>query len=258
MNANDERVHAENSPVRDRIKELIAGGKETIPLIVGAIPFGIIFGALAIHAGLSVKATICMSAIVFAGSAQFISVGLIAQGSTLSVIVATTFLVNFRHVLYAASLAPYVKHLSHRWLVPLGFLLTDEAYAVSVRRYASVDESPYKHWYYLGSGLSFYLNWQACTLLGILAGRQLGNAAAWGLDFAMVVTFIGIVVPQIVTRSMVACALVAGVTSLVTNELPHKLGLMVASLSGIGAGAVLEALMARTNSERQLRTWSDQ
>ena len=233
-----------NSPsTTTRRSEFLAGVKDTIPLIVGAIPFGMIFGAVAVTAGLSPAATLGMSVFVFAGSAQFIAAGLVAQGVTASIIIFTTLVVNLRHVLYAASLGPYLRHLPHRWLVPLGFWLTDESYAVVIRRYHSGDNSPYRHWYYLGSALSMYGNWQLCTIIGIIAGQQLENAASWGLDFAMVVTFIGIVVPLIVNRPMLACALVSGATAILANNLPHKLGLMTAAVAGIIAGAIAELLV---------------
>ncbi len=225
-----------------RRSEFLTGIKDTLPLIIGAIPFGMIFGALATTAGLSPTATLGMSLLVFAGSAQFIAAGLIAQGVGTGIIILTTLVVNLRHVLYAASLGPYLRHLPHRWLLPLGFWLTDESYAVVIRRYHRDDDSPYRHWYYLGSALSMYVNWQLCTLIGIIAGQQLENATSWGLDFAMVVTFIGIIVPLIINRPMLVCALVAGMTAILAHGLPHQLGLMIASIAGITAGVIAELI----------------
>jgi predicted branched-subunit amino acid permease len=85
-----------------------------------------------------------------------------------------------------------------------------------------------------------YLNWQICTFLGLTIGQMLPDAAAWGLDFAMPVTFIGMTIPYLKNRPMVATALVAGVVALVTFSMPHKLGLMVASVAGILAGVLVE------------------
>ncbi len=134
--------------------EFWSGARDTIPVVVGAIPFGIIFGALAINAGLSVAATLGMSLFVFAGSSQFVAAGLVAQGAGILVIVLTTFVVNLRHALYSASLGPFLSRLPQRWLLPLGFWLTDETYAVVVQRYARRDDSPFKHWYHLGSSVA--------------------------------------------------------------------------------------------------------
>lgn len=220
--------------------EFRAGARDTIPVIFGAVPFGIIFGALAINAGLSVYATLGMSLIVFAGSSQFVAAGLVAQGAGVLVIVLTTFVVNLRHGLYAASLGPYLSKQSQRWLLPLGFWLTDETYAVVVQRYARADESVHKHWYHLGSSLAMYLNWQLCTVIGIVAGTQLHGLSDWGLEFAMVVTFIGIVVPLLSSWPMLICAIVAGAVSFVLRDWPNQAGLMLGALIGIGVAMLFD------------------
>ena len=127
--------------------ELLAGAKATIPLVIGAIPFGIIFGTLSSISGLSFWGTMAMSSIVFAGSAQFIALNLLAAGAAWPIIVATTFVVNLRHMLYAAALVPYVKHLSARWHLPIAFTLTDETFAVVIDRFQTEDGAPNKHWF---------------------------------------------------------------------------------------------------------------
>jgi len=232
-----------------RRSEFFAGVRDTFPMVLGAIPFGIIFGALASNAGLSPAATMGMSLFVYAGSAQFIGAGLVAQDAATAVIVLTTFVVNLRHLLYSASLGPYMKSLSQKWLLPLGFWLTDETYAVVIRRYPQTDNSPYKHWYHLGSSVFMYVNWNICTAIGMFAGQRLAGLADLGLDFAMVVTFIGIVVPLVITRPMVVCVLVAAVTSVLANEMPNKLGLIVAALLGIIVGMIAETISNKHEAE---------
>lgn len=226
--------------------EFWSGARDTIPVVVGAIPFGILFGALAINAGLSVAATLGMSLFVFAGSSQFVAAGLVAQGAGILVIILTTFVVNLRHALYSASLGPYLSRLPQRWLVPLGFWLTDETYAVVVQRYARRDESLYKHWYHLGSSVTMYSNWLLCTAVGMIAGTQLEGMANWGLEFAMVVTFIGIVVPLLRNAPMILCAVVAGAVSLLLREWPNQLGLMLGALAGIAVAMVVELTGGQT------------
>ena len=221
--------------------EFIDGMRATIPLILGAIPFGIIFGAIGVtEAGMSPAATQGMSLFVFAGSAQFIATGLIGQGVGVWLIVLTTFMVNLRHALYSASLAPFVKHLPQRWLLPLGFWLTDETYAVTITRYNSKERNEHSHWFYLGSCVLMYSNWQLCTLIGIIAGQQIPDAASWGLDFAMVVTFIGIIVPMIRNRPMLISALVAGACAMLFYGLPNQIGFFIAGVAGIIAGYIAE------------------
>lgn len=220
--------------------EFAQGARDTVPLIVGAIPFGIIFGTLAQGSGFSFGGAIALSSILFAGSSQFIALGLMGAGTPLALIVLTTGVVNLRHLLYAVGLVPYVKQLPPIWKLALGFWLTDETFLVAIRRYEAADAAPHKHWYHLGSALAMYGNWQLATLLGLTVGQRIPNAAAWGLDFAMVATFIGMVIPYVTQRPMVATVVVAGITALAARGLPHQLGLMVAAIAGIIAGMVTE------------------
>ena len=225
--------------------EFLAGARDSFPLIVGAIPFGIIYGTLALASGLSFAATMAMSTFVFAGSAQFIAVGLVAVGTGAPFIILTTFVVNLRHALYSATLAPYVTKLPQRWQVPLAFLLTDETFAVVVKQYTGDSGTRYNRWYYLGSGLFMYLNWQFCTFLGLTLGQMLPDAAGWGLDFAMVVTFIGMTIPYLKNKPMIATVFVAGGVAVITHSLPHQLWLIVATVTGIATGVLTEALQKR-------------
>lgn len=230
-------------------REFVAGTRDIMPLVVGAIPFGIIFGTLAQGSGLSFGAALGMSAFVFAGSSQFIALGLMAADSHLPLIVLTTLVVNLRHLLYAASLVPYVQPLTQPWKLLIGFWLTDEAFAIAIRRYQQPDASPHKHWYYLGAASLMYANWQFCTWLGLTVGQLIPNAAAWGLDFAMVATFIGMVIPYVRNWPMAATVLTAGVVAVLTNGLPHKLGLMVAAMAAVGVGMAVEAAQALRSGE---------
>lgn len=226
---------------QSRTQEFWGGVRATTPLVVGGIPFGIIFGAVAVTSGLTGEATAAMSALVFAGSAQFVAAGLVASGAGIPIIVLTTFVLNLRHALYSVSLAPYMKHLPQRWLAPLGFWLTDETYLVVVERYQRPDPAPFKHWFHLGSAVFMYVDWQIATWIGIFAGRSIPNPQAWGLEFALPVTFIGMLVPAIRKRSTLLAVIAAGAGALVFAGLPQRLGLIVA----IGLGVFVGALASR-------------
>jgi len=223
-------------------REFWTGVQRTLPLIVGAIPFGLIFGTLAPASGLSWGATLAMSAWVFAGSAQFIALGLVGAGSPIGLVVLTTAVVNLRHVLYAVGLVPYLRQVGPLWKLTLGFLLTDETYLVAIQRYQQPDASPYRPWFHLGSAVAMYVSWQLCTLVGLTLGQTLPSLGQWGLDFAMVVTFIGMTVPYLVRRPAMAAAVVAGGVALGARALPHQLGLLVATLAGVGAGLLSETI----------------
>jgi 4-azaleucine resistance transporter AzlC len=229
-----------------RQSEFIRGAKDTIPMMVGAAPFGIIFGVLALSNGLSPAAVLGFSIFVFAGSSQFIAAKLVAENLHIGLIIFTTLIVNMRHALYSASLGPSMKDLPQKWMLPLAFWLTDETYAVVIRRWTDeADKSPYKHWYHLGSAIPMYLNWQLWTIIGLIAGTQLTGLANLGLEFAMVVTFIGIVVPMVKTRPMLLCAVVAGIVSVLGRGIPNNGGLMLAAFAGIAAGVIAEAYLAK-------------
>lgn len=235
-----------------RSHEFLYGCRDILPLILGAIPFGIIFGTLAIGAGLSGWQAMGMSLLVFAGSAQFIAVTLITGGVGAAVVLLTTFVVNLRHALYSAAMQPFVRHLPNRWRIPLAFWLTDEAYAVIQHRYARDDDSPHRHWFFLGAALTMYLGWQLSTLVGIAFGKAVPDIASWGLDFAMIATFIGIAVPMMRSRPQVASALAAGAVALLCWQLPYKLGLVAAALAGILVGVSLERAGPRPLQEEIL------
>lgn len=223
-----------------RLQQFLYGCRDSIPMIVGILPFGLIYGALASLAGLSLGQALGMSLLVYAGSAQFIAISLLTLGSGMVVILLTTLVVNLRHVLYSAALQPYVGKLSQRWRVPLAFGLTDETFAVVQRRYLARGMTDHGQWYHAGVALALYLSWVSSSLVGALFGQSVPNLAGWGLDFAMLATFIGIVVPALRNQPQIAAALVAGAVALLCHAWPYKLGLMAAALSGIAVGVWLE------------------
>jgi 4-azaleucine resistance transporter AzlC len=223
-------------------QEFVAGVRDTLPLLLGALPFGLIYGAVAATSGLSMTAAIMMSALVFAGSSQFIAVGLVAAQTPVAIIVLTTLIVNLRHMLYSATLLPYLKGLPQKWRIPLAFWLTDETFAVTVHRFQRGDSSPHKHWYQFGSSLAMYLNWQLWCFLGLVLGNRIPDAQSWGLDVAMPVTFIGMIIPFVKSFPMAVCVLTAGAASLLTLGMPYKLGIVVAACAGIASGIMAQRL----------------
>jgi len=238
------------TPVSTPRSEFLAGMRDTIPMDVAALPFGIIFGALAVNAGLSPFGAQAMSLFVFAGSAQFIATGLVAQNVSALFIVVTTFVVNLRHALYSATLAPYLRHVKARWLPLMGFTLTDETFVIVFKRFEERGALPYGQWYFLGSSAVMYANWQLCTLVGIIAGRTIPNPQGWGLEFAATVTFTGMVVSMLRNRSTGLAVIAAGVVALIANPLPNRLGLMLAALAGVVAGVIGKSLFREDQVER--------
>lgn len=222
----------------EQMKNFWAGVRAEIPLLIGVFPFGMIYGALALNAGLSPSSAQGMSSIVFAGSAQFITTQLVQESTPGFVIVLTIAVVNLRHVLYSASLAPYLAPLSTRWKMLLSYLLTDEAYAPTIIHYEKDGIALHAHWFLFGAGASLWINWQISTALGIFLGTAIPES--WSLDFALPLTFIAMLVPVLKERPAIAAALSAGAVALVAFSLPYKLGLILAALVGIIVGTLLE------------------
>ncbi len=215
-------------------KEFFHGVKDELPLLLGVVPFGMIYGILALGAGLSEAEAQAMSVVVFAGSAQFMLAQLVGSGTPALVMIVTGFVINLRHALYSASVAPHVRKLSPLWKGILAYLLTDEAYAIAITRYHKKDGSPLKHWYFFGVGLTLWASWQISTAIGVYLGTQFPES--WPLDFTLALTFIALVVPALKDRPSVLAAISAGAVALLTAGLPYKLNLIVAAIVGIIAG----------------------
>jgi 4-azaleucine resistance transporter AzlC len=229
-----------------QIQDFLAGVQAEIPLLISGFPEGMIYGALALNAGLSAAAAQMMSSIVYAGSAQFIMAQLVHDSTPGLVIVLTIAVVNLRHLLYSASLAPYLAALPTRWKAVLSYLLTDEAYLPTILHYEANGVTPSAHWFLFGAGSSLWFTWQVSTALGIFLGTAIPES--WSLDFALPLTFIAMVVPVLKNQPAVAAAVSAGLVGLVAFSLPYKLGLILAALVGIAVGTFLEGRKSSTRA----------
>ena len=228
-------------PSRGPWTEFAAGLRAQLPLLIGVAPFGMIYGALAREAGMSVPISQAMSAIIFAGSAQFLAAQLFKLSAPGFLVVASVFIINLRHGLYSAAIAPYLKN--SRWPVKAlaAYLLTDEAYAVAATRLRGAPEAgraDRRIWFLIGAGAALWLTWQIATALGVFLSALI--PPAWQLDFTLPLTFIAIVVPTLRDRPGGLAAAVAAVAALALAGLPFKLGLVAAACAGIAAGALAE------------------
>lgn len=218
--------------------EFFGGVRAELPLMVGVVPFGFIFGAVAVQLGLPASITQAMSSVIFGGSSQFLAAPLIAAGTPAALLVLTVFIVNLRHALYSASIAPYLEKLSPLWKGVLAYLLTDEAYAVTIAHFQQKGDAKHRHWFMLGAGVTLWTMWQLSTAVGIFVGAQV--PPEWSLDFVLPLTFIAIVVPVLKHRAYVIAALVAGAGGVIAYGLPYRLGYLVAALAAIALGLALE------------------
>ena len=226
-------------PSPEARREFLAGTRQAAPILAGTVPFGFVAGVAGVAAGMTPFETIALSFATFSGIAQMVTAQLVAAGSPLPVILAAAAVLSLRHLMYSAALSPHLAHLSLRWRTVLSYLMTDQGFAMGVRRYAEPGEAGARHWHFLGSGLTLYVTWQAAVILGAVAGAQV--PAGWSLDFVVVLTFLSLLVPAVRTRADLAAAIVGGAVALAAAGLPYRLALVVASISGIAAGYALEA-----------------
>lgn len=222
-----------------RVDEFLAGCRDEAPLQLGVIPFGMLYGIGALAVGMPVWLAQLTSMLVFAGAAQLVIVQMLGAAAGALPIGLTAVLLNLRHMLYSASVAEHVRHLPRRWRVLLAYLLTDEAYAVAILRYARpVGPGPdLRHWYFLGCGLTLWGCWQLSTALGIAFGARI--PPEWDIDFAVPLTFIALLTLLVKERAGQAAALVAALAVLALAALPYRLGLVLAIVLGLLAGAAV-------------------
>ena len=208
------------------------------PLSIAVVPWGILAGSLAVEAGLVDFQAQAVSAIIFAGSVQLVGMGLIKAGASLSTLLLTTLFLTTRHLLYSATMRTRISHMPiHKRLI-LGFLLTDELFAVCSHK----TRSEFHFWYAFGAGFSFYLVWQIASLCGILLGQSIPNLDQYGLDFAVAATFIAIVLPTIKKLSFLVTMLVALVLSVYFSQLNIEGGIIFSSLIAMVIGYLIAIL----------------
>ena len=152
-------------------KSALAGGlRDVAPILAGVVPFGMIAGAAAVAAGLTKPFAVGMSWIVFAGASQLAAIELLARNASWFVVLLTVLVVNLRFVMYSAVLAPWFARLPLPGKTALAYLLTDQAFAVTVARQRRGPDQVRLPWYYAGAALGLWSTWQVSTVGGILVG----------------------------------------------------------------------------------------
>jgi 4-azaleucine resistance transporter AzlC len=228
-------------PSTSRYAEFVAGIRAELPLLLGVAPFGMAYGAFAVDAGVSRGLAQAMSVIIFGGASQLVAVDLMRDSAPGIVLALTVAFVNLRHLLYGASLAPHLATVGRLPRVAVAYLLTDEAYAASVARYAEDAAPPRAHWFLLGAGVALWVCWQMTTAAGVFVGAAVPES--WSLDFALPLTFLAILVPALSDRAALAAAGVAAAVAVVGFDWAYKSGLIAAALAGIAAGLAIERML---------------
>jgi predicted branched-subunit amino acid permease len=213
-------------------------------MLVGVIPFGLVAGASPVARGLGGWAAVGFSTIVFAGASQLAAVDVLGDGGSPLVAVVAACTINLRMLLYAASLAPHLAHEKLSRRLAAAYLLTDQAYAVSIARWGKGDAPERRLPYYLGAGVTLWSSWQAATLAGVALGSGVSDDLP--LDFAVPLVFLVLLVPTLVSRPAVAAAAAGGGAAVLTAELGGgDLSILAGAIAGIAAGAFCEVVLDR-------------
>ncbi|MBS3976125.1 MAG: AzlC family ABC transporter permease [Syntrophomonadaceae bacterium] len=215
-------------------QQYLAGMASAVPIVMGYFPIGFAYGVLAKGAGLTIYETGLMSLMVYAGASQFIAVGLLAINASFATIILTTFLVNLRHLLMGAALAPYFTKVKSSCLAVLAYGITDETFAVASARYAKQAAHPA---FQLGLNLTTYGAWFFASIIGATAGGFLPASARFALDFALPAMYIALLVLQLSNKPAYLAALAGGAVSvLLAWSMPGNWNIIIAALVAATAG----------------------
>jgi predicted branched-subunit amino acid permease len=226
--------------------EWIAGARSVVPMLVGVVPFGLVAGASPVAKGLGAGAAIGFSTIVFAGASQLAAIDVLGDGGAAIVAALAAWTINLRMVLYSASLAPHLAHESLRTRIGVAYLLTDQAYAVSITAITGEEgqEPERRVPYYLGAALLLWGSWQLSTIAGTVIGSWVPSDVP--LEFAVPLVFLVLLIPAINSRPAVVAAAVGGLGAVAARELgAGSLSLTVGAVAGIVAGTLVDRRRSR-------------
>jgi 4-azaleucine resistance transporter AzlC len=213
------------------------GFMDVIPLTIPVIPFGIIYGVVGVELGLSPLVTFAMSFIIFAGSSQIAFVQLYTAGASPLVMISSVLAINSRHFLYSAVLAQYLNKLNLYWKILLSYLMTDQAFSVSLSYFKKNQKKTFSHYHMLGSGFTLWLLWQISTLSGIVLGNVIPEAL--GLEFAIPLTFLSLIIAELKKYDHLLIIIISGAISLVTYNFPLKVYIILSAFVGLVAAFIL-------------------
>lgn len=211
---------------------------DAVPLFIPAIPFALVLGLAITETGMNPVVGWSSSPIIFGGAGQLTLISLLGSGASVVAAITAGLVVNARHLMYSAALAPVFQTQPKwfRWFGP--YLLIDQLFALSTFRNGDDDES--FRTYYVIAGMTFWVTWVSTTALGLLLGPVVPES--WHLEFAVPILFIGLLILGIDSRPKVVAAVVGAVVTGLTAGLPNRGGLLIGSLAGILAGTVAARL----------------
>ena len=223
--------------MHSKLKIFLKGVIDVSPLMIPVIPFGLIFGVLAIDVGFTPVQTMGMSLIVFGGASQIVLLQLFSGGASSLVIISSVGAVNSRHLLYGAVVSEHLSDLKLIWKIVISYFLIDQAFAISNQYFKKTKERN-KYFHLVGGGATCWIIWQSTTLLGIILGSAIPEKL--GLSFAVPLTFLALLVNDFRKFINVIVIVVSGlVATFGYNFIPFKAYIIVAALTGLFTAMIL-------------------
>ena len=227
-----------------KLKIFLKGVIDVSPLMIPVVPFGLIFGVLAIDVGFTPMETMGMSLIIFGGASQIVLLQLFSGGASSLVIISSVGAVNSRHLLYGAVVSEHLSDLKLIWKIIISYFLIDQAFARS-NEYFKQNKDENKYFHLVGGGATCWIIWQSTTFLGIILGAAIPEKL--GLSFAIPLTFLALLINDFRKFVNVFVIIVSGlVATLGYNIIPFKAYVIVAALIGL-LSAIILTKMIKTN-----------
>ena len=229
--------------MKSNFKIFLKGIIDVSPLMIPVVPFGLIFGILAIDIGFSPLATMGMSLIIFGGASQIVLLQLFSGGASSLVIISSVGAVNSRHLLYGAVVSEHVSDLKLIWKIIISYFLIDQAFARS-NEYFKKNNNKNKYFHLIGGGVTCWVIWQTTTFLGIILGSAIPEKL--GLSFAVPLTFLALLVNDFRKMINVIVIIISGlVATLGYNYIPYKAYVIVAALTGLFIAMILTKIIKK-------------
>ena len=217
--------------------EMRLGVLAVLPMLVGAVPFGLVAGAAPVEGDLGAWAGPAFSVIVFAGASQLAAINVLAEGGSWVIAAIAACTINLRLLLYGASLAPHMARFSLRDRLLAAYVLTDEAYAPSIAQWRAGNSPSLA--FYFGGAMTLYVAWQVATVVGALGGGLVSEDVP--LEFAVPLVFLVLLIPAVTTKPAIAAMFAGGLSAVVAVELgAGGLYILIGAVVGIAAGAIVE------------------
>jgi 4-azaleucine resistance transporter AzlC len=216
------------------------GFRECLPFVLIVVPFGTLFGVAATEAGMNILQVMSFSVLVIAGAAQFSALALLQENAPTVIILLTSLAVNLRMAMYSAALVPHFGKLRTRLKLLISYFLVDQSFAMGIKEYEEHPDQPVENKvaYFFGCMLIMAPFWYVSTYLGAVLGASIPGA--FSLDFAVPICFIALIAPMLRSVPHIVTALVSIIAALALAWVPYNLGLIIAAILAMMAGAYTE------------------